>query len=267
MNAEHMSDIAKAIEAEGRFVRCVPMPDFFGPTHKASLVVAYRVAVKGEEDDAIVAAHKYAQEAAKNAGDAAGAAARADADLLGDAKNIEALYRVCREAEQDGKGGWRLKEKAKPDGSGDKFSYSAFPSPSWMRARLSTDQLAYLMNAYIAVRAEASPGGPDEVSEDQHEALVTLCAEHWNDDLPDAVLNAFSRPRLTNAFVLLTRKLVEARTARDALLEERATWEAERAELVAAAHREPEGGEGDFLGTTPDDPPAPDGAPASAAEG
>jgi len=216
---EEKSALALAIEAQGRHVRCVAMDGFFGPGAREIPAVAFRVAVKADEDAAIVAAHRYAAEESKVAGDAA-AAARADVDLLGDAKNIEALYRVCCAAESDGAGGWRMKTKPRPD-RGGVITYSAFPSPQWMRRNLTTDQIAALMNAYLEVRAEASPGGALDLSEEAVDAVVTMVSGNVGNDLPEMALARFSRPHLTHLFVMVCERLAEARVARDALLEER----------------------------------------------
>ncbi len=244
MSNEHKSALAIAIEAEGRHVRCVPLPSFFGPGDKPIHAVAIRVAIKGEEDAAIVAAHRYAHEAAKQAGDAS-EAARKDIDLLSDAKTIEALYKVLFEAEPDGQGGWKQKTKAAPSGSGV-ITYNAFPTPTWMRSGmggkggLTTDQIAYLLNCYLEVKAEASPSGKLDLSDDRLDAIISLCADHVTDDLPEVALAGFSRTHLTHAFVMLCRRVKDAEEsvaekerAVEALLQER--------EQVAGDDGEPTG--------------------------
>lgn len=233
---EDKSELARAIEARGRHVRCAPLDDFFGPGGKPIGAVAFRVAVKADEDAAIVAAHRHAVEASKAGGDGA-AAARADGDLLGDAKTIEALYRVCMAAEADGAGGWRLRTKPRPDGAGV-ITYSAFPSPGWMRSNLTTDQLAYLMHGYLEVRAEASPGGRQDLSDETIDALVEACATHAGNDLPELMLAKVSRVQLTHAFVMVSERLQEARRAVETLL-------AERSATAAAATEPPPPAEDD----------------------
>lgn len=218
MAEEERSELARAIEAEGRHVRCVPLDGFTGPGGQAIPAVAFRVAVKADEDAAIVAAHKYATENAGKAGDVAAAAARSDIDLLADAKNVEALYRVCFQAEEDGAGGWRMITRPKPGGVAGVITPSAFPSPSWMRAWLTTDQIAHLMNAYLEVRAEASPAGPIDLSEETVAAVATLCAEHAATDLPELALAKYPRHHLTHLFVRLAQQWVERGRAVEALL-------------------------------------------------
>jgi hypothetical protein len=245
VGGEERSALALAIEAEGRHVRCVPLDDFFGPGRKPIGAVAFRVAVKSDEDAAIIAAHRYAAEEAKVAGSAE-MAARSDSDLLGDAKNIEALYRVCMAAEAVAPRGWKLKTKPRPDGQGS-ITSSAFPGPQWMRRNLTTDQIAYLMNAYLEVRAEASPSGKLDLGDETIDALAQLCADHLSDDLPELALARFSRVHLTHAFVMLADKYREGQRAVEALLAEKES---------AGAPSEPTPDEA--LPATDDAPPATD---------
>lgn len=206
-----LSPLAAAIAARPRPVHAFPVSGFFHLGGSAIHAIGLRVAVKAEDDAAIVEAHKYAHDATRGAGEA-GASARTDADLLTDAKTIEALFRVCRAVTLDPQAPEDM-SLAKPT------IYPAFPAPAWMRANLTTDQVAVLLNLYLETKRREAPA-PPELSDEQIEALATMCGQHAGDSIPEAVLAGYPREFLTHAVVLLAVKLSEARLSVETLLQQ-----------------------------------------------
>jgi hypothetical protein len=206
---DDLSPVAAALAARGRKIYPFLVNDFFDLGQKQIFAIGFRVAVKAEDDAAIIEAHKYAHEASKSAGDAA-EAARKDLDLLTDAKTIEALYRVCRRVDLDAADPTDL-DKAK------ETIYSAFATPTWMRKTLTTDQIAVLLNLYIEVKRRESRGRR-EVTDEHVEKVATVCQAHAGDDVPTAILADYPREILTEIVVQLALKLAEARTSVETLL-------------------------------------------------
>jgi hypothetical protein len=217
---EGKSALAAAIEARGRRAYVFDVTGFFGPGAREMPRIGFRVAVKAEEDNAIVLAHGYAHQRSLAAGDAA-ESARKDADLLGDAKLIHALCEVCRDVKPVG---GEIAPSAN-DAAWGISKYSAFPGPEWMRKNLTTDHLAALMNLYTEVRRAESPV-PEDVTEERVEALGELCRNHAADSIPEAVLAAYPREWLTHAFVMQSIMLGAAKQSVDVLLKEQEAREA-----------------------------------------
>lgn len=221
--SEPLSPLAAAIAAMGRRVYVYDVTGFFGPGAKEMPRLGFRVAVKAEDDNAIVLAHAYAQERSRAAGDAA-ESARQDADLLGDAKVIHALCEVCRDVR-------RIGPDVSPSVNEPEWGvtqYSAFPGPDWMRKHLGTDHLAAMMRLYMKVRRRESPA-PDEATDERVEALAAMCRNHASDTVPDVMLAAYPHEWLTDAFVILSEMLGEARQSVDVLMRQADERAAERA--------------------------------------
>lgn len=185
MADEHKSALALALEARERKVHPFDVTGFFGLGGKPMPQLAIRVPTKGEQDAAVVEAHRHA---AAISGPVE--AAKSDGDLLDDAKIVEVLFRMCRDANDP--------------------KCPAFPGPRWMRERLTTDQLGALMNLANEVRRAEAPG-PQTIDDDLLEAFVSTAAFAAGSALPEAALAGCSREWLSQAFVLLSCKLQEAR--------------------------------------------------------
>ncbi len=142
---------------------------------------------KTEDENAIVEAHKHV--IAKAAGVEA---AKSDDDLLRDAKVIEILYRVCRDAEDP--------------------KQTAFPGPQWMRDNITTDQLAVLFNLATEVRRLEGPT-PRDMSDEELEAIILLVVHAEDSVLRERFYAGCSRESATQACVLLALKLDESRKA------------------------------------------------------
>ncbi len=228
---DRKSALAKAIEDQPRKAYCFPVAGFFGLGGLAIHGVAIRRAVKTEDDAAIVAAHKYLAELSKSAGEGAAAALKTEGDILGDAKILEIIFRLCREVDQDSIAaapGDPSKWKA------SKENWLAFPGPQWMRDNLGTDQLATLLNLINEVRALQAPA-PIDIDDAHVEAVIQMCADHMGDDIPEAVLAGFNRTKITHLVVLLSGKLQEARLSLDILIKQAEEAEAAKAHAVPAA--------------------------------
>lgn len=226
---DHKSALAKAIEDQPRKAYCFPVAGFFGLGGRAIHGVAIRRSNKTEDDSAIVAAHKYLAELTKAAGEDAAATLKTEGDILGDAKILELIVRLCREVDQDSIAAapgdpskWRA----------TKENWLAFPGPQWMRDNLGTDQLATLLNLIHEVRNAQAPA-PTEIDDAHVEAVVQLCNDHAGDDIPEAVMAGFSRVKLTHLVVLLSMKLQESRLAVDLLIKQ--AEEAAAAKTTTAA--------------------------------
>lgn len=111
------------------------------------------------------------------------AALRDDEALFGQLKKIAHLFVACRDA-------------AEPD------SYPAFPHPDWMQEKFHPAELQTLLNRYNSFVAEVFPGGADELIE-PHKlvALLDLCAEHADSDIPNEALARFEHVMLVEVVV------------------------------------------------------------------
>lgn len=184
-----VSPLVKAIEARGRKVKVCDVTGFFGPGNRPILEIGIRVNVKGEEDTAVVDAHRYAQELAR------GTEAAKDDDLLREAKVLHALWSACREVDADG----------------NATIMGAFPGPKWMRDNLTSDQLAALLNLYNDVRTRQSPW-PHAFTDDEVENLAMLCADGADTEIPTAMLAGIPREAVAQYLILVSCKLRKARS-------------------------------------------------------
>ncbi len=210
--------------------------DISGVTGLGNKVIE-RIAIKrgkGRDfENAVLAAHKYAAEQTKRAGEGAQAAA-ADFDFMGDAKLRQILFRLCFAV--DPKDPDKLARLASGKGC-----YPAFPSPEWICDNLHTDQVASIMRLVGEVRRHKAPRpegmGPNDdplgLDDDSMERLIDLLSSQLGTNIPERILKDLDREYLTHFVVIVADRLVDARKARDALLEERAELEKTVAELRA----------------------------------
>lgn len=183
------SELALAIEQHERKLHEFEVQGFFGLGDKPIHKIGMRVAFKETEDKALIAAHTWMKEKAGDLDEA-----MKDNDLLGDTKLVEILNRVCLSVDEKTKMG---------------VPYPAFPSPQWMKANMTTDQLAVLINLYHEVRKIEGPMlwdiGLDKVRE-----IASVCHEHRDGPIPEQYLAPCSREWLTSAFVLLSTQWTNA---------------------------------------------------------
>jgi uncharacterized protein YbaA (DUF1428 family) len=224
VETEDKSDLAKAIEACGRVGKSFPVVGLTGMTEtgiRDIQTIYFQRAVKAEEDDAVIAAHKYAATRAAEAGPGA-EAARQDMDILLDTKQLEILSRVCRRD--------------------DDRKYPAFPGPEWMRKNLATDQIGMLIHLYNEMKKAVGPT-PEILTDDNVDALMAtvMAASDPAGSVIQRVLASLQRDVLTEAFVkicvkydVLKNELTEAMLALDAQREELQGLRGEPPMIVAA---------------------------------
>lgn len=181
--AQELTPLARAIQSRQRPVEVFDVAGVFGLGGEVVPQVALRVMVKRDEDVAIKAARAYVS-------GLAGSDAVSDPDVMLDAKNVEAMFRACRDPQN-------------PENP-------IFPGPQWMRDHLTTDQVATLVNAYAEVRRKH--GGADwGVDEERVEAIVKACWDARGTELPELALARIPREALTTVIVQLACKLVRER--------------------------------------------------------
>jgi len=212
-------------EWEARFTtaRCFPLTGFLGAGGKTVAAVAVLKSSVADRDDAAWAAHRYVAEGSKRAGDGA-TEAKTDPDITIDAKNVELIYRLCRDVDQGS-----IAAAPNDPSQWKATQWSAFPGPEWMRKHMTSDQLAVLLNLIIEVKNKDAPD-PGDISDEVIEVIAAQCNEHASTDIPESVLSRFSRTTLTHAVVLLSVKLAQARLSVDTLLKQAEA--AEAAEVV-----------------------------------
>lgn len=195
MSTDKKSKLVEAIEKRARKQYHFRVSDFLGLPGPQVEHINFRVATKAEEDDAIVAAHRYVQEKA------ASTEAKADLDLLTDAKTSHILFEVCRDPNIE--------------------NGHAFLSAQWMREHLTTDHLMCLLNLYNETRKKEGPH-PSVVDSDTLDAHVALCvsAVEAEEPIPQWLLAAWNREALSEAFVGLSVKLDAVRKEADAAHDE-----------------------------------------------
>lgn len=183
----HKSNLALAIEKREREVHEFDVQGFFSLGNKEVVKVAIRVNTKAEEDFSVVAAHKYVKAVSEGIEEAAG-----DMDLLNDSKAIEALFRACKEVNEE-------------SDKGRRNAYPAFPGPKWMRENLTTDQIATLLNLYHEVRRRHAPTSWSiKVSDIMMYAQAASKSSHTN--FPDHFLAEKPPEWIIQAFIILSNK-------------------------------------------------------------
>lgn len=137
---EPATAFSEAFGAHARPHDVYDVEEVFGPGRKPIPKIAIRAPTIKEQADAIRAAHA----ALANDIDAV----KTDPDALDNEKQIEILFRACRDATNP--------------------NHDVFPGSKWMRANLTTEQLAALLNLLGVTRRKHGPGGlrsfePEEV--------------------------------------------------------------------------------------------------------
>ena len=185
-----MSDLAKALEARKPQYFDSAVADLVGevvlcPDGEPIQFVKVRVASKGEQDRALIEAHRYVKRMAADV-----PAAANDPDILLDAKNACIIATVFRDADA-------------PD------AMPAFRTGQWVIDKLTTYQIGRMLNAYADVlrRAGEVKSAP---SDDEVESLATLCA-YLEPERASTVLVGASREYLADVTVALSKRLEDTR--------------------------------------------------------
>lgn len=189
-NQQPKSKLALAIEQREREVHEFDVQGFFGLGNKEVSRVGIRVNTKAEEDFSVVSAHKYVKAVSEGIEEA-----REDLDLLNDSKAIEALFRACKEVNDEAEGP-------------DRHKYPAFPGPKWMRSNLTTDQIAVLLNLYHEVRRRHTPTSW-EITIDEIMMYAEAAAKSSHTNMPDQFLAQKAPEWITQAFIILSTRFFE----------------------------------------------------------
>lgn len=208
-------DLPPALKARGRTIKVFEVNGVLGLGGKPVRRIAMQIIPNGEETESILSAHDTQAECAKRAGRGEAAAAK-DADIFANEKNIEALFRICRRVDKNGK----------------PTRAAAFPGPKWMREELSTDEIAALLNLYDELKRKYG-GTSLEIDDEMVETIARVLHEHLADDIPEAVLAPYPRWFLTHLATMLASKLQDARKSVEVLLEDAQAATAEREALEA----------------------------------
>jgi hypothetical protein len=168
-----MTEVARLIAARER-VGYTFECGFLGLGKKPIPTLKIRVATKGEQDRAVLAAHKYVDEIAKGVGVETQSASQ-DRDILTDAKTCFILFEVCRDVAD--------------------ARYPAFPGPRWMIDHLTTDEIAVLLNCYGEVLRITGTLEYD-LATDRIEALSQALAAVADSDVPNQLLLRYTREQV-----------------------------------------------------------------------
>lgn len=175
-----MSELVKALEAQGRAYRIVDAGGMLGIAGKPIGRILFMAPTIGEQSEALRLA--YAR-VAKECGQA-----KDDPDALSNEKALCMAYVACRN----------------PDNPKEQI----FGSPEWMSRWLSADQIDWLVTTLNEVRYELNPAKP--VIGDEAIALVhRLCDEGAGTDVPGAAFAGYDRTFLTHALVMSSLRIRE----------------------------------------------------------
>jgi hypothetical protein len=204
---------AQAIDERkaSRVVEGFDVSGLFGLADKPIPHIGCRVPTKGEQDRAIIAAHKYIAEIAANAG-AGAESAKADRDLTQDAKTAAAIFECFREMVPD------------PDDPKKWIhaDWPAFPSHRWAIENLTPEQIAVLLNLANEFRAKQAPS-PIGLDEDTVEDYIAVCVNAEN---PEYLLVGLSREYLVQLQILTSHQVKASRNEVTRLADELALLKA-----------------------------------------
>jgi hypothetical protein len=208
--SEHKSAFALAIEEaeKARPVEPVDLSGFFGLADRPLPRVGIRVPTITEQNRALVAAHVYVDGIARES-----ESAKADLDILHNAKQAAIAAEFCRELEEDTENPGTFK----PTG------YPAFPAARWCMDKLDAEKVGVLVNWCNEIRAKRAPS-PVELDDATVEAYFTVCSTA---DEPEYSLVGCTREYMVQLAILFAHKLAASRQRADrlaaqvALLEER----------------------------------------------
>lgn len=180
------SELVEAIEKRERPMWTYEATSFLQKGFPRMGKYRMRIAYIEELDDALVMAHRYVTEKAKDCPEAA-----ADRDLLGNAKVAYAMHAACRDIERD---------------------MPAFPSGRWLIKNTTTDELAVLLNHYQEILRISGPVDLD-LSTERIEGLAALLVNYADSDAPNMALMAFTREQVGEIAIRLAMLLKEARAS------------------------------------------------------
>jgi hypothetical protein len=198
--AETKSKLIEWLESRPRWFRDVVVADVGFRNHDGSPLanVRFWINTKADENDALLCAYRDAEQAARKFTETAVAEARRDPDFIQDMKTVHALWRACRNPEND---------------------LPAFPTPEWMQAHLNANQLGYLLNLYNACTLEEA-GLTPTYERERVEAYRDGVIAAWGSELPERSLAPLPREHLTSLCLMAMRHWHDEREALLARIEE-----------------------------------------------
>jgi hypothetical protein len=176
MSTDQNTPEGEAVEALPRWNREFELAGFLGHDGNPVAKIAIVINPKGDDLDAVAAAHEETGRRAKTL-PAGGATFAQDDIVLTGLKNVEALWRCIRRP-------------------GD-LERHAFITPSWMLKHLDEDQLTALARLYAECRKRRGPL-PWDISNDWIEAVRDACAAASGDAVPEHPLAGFSREYMSD---------------------------------------------------------------------
>lgn len=178
--------VCDAIRAQKRWSFTLDLTDLVLYQHTGERIpqVAIRLLTRSEQDDAAASAHAYVARLAQRA-EMGRDGAKADAELLDEAKSVECIWRAYRVP-------------------GNEVE-AAFISPEWIRETFDTDTIAALVNLYNESRKLRYPDAWT-IDADRLAALAEGCGKAAGTDWPEQLLARVDREHATQLFVLLAQK-------------------------------------------------------------
>ncbi len=188
--------------------RVWPIEGLFGIAGAAIKKIAIVLPKVGTDEEIVLKAHARVAAAAKRA-EGGEAAAQKDPSLNINAMAIEALFSVCRDANEDGT----------PSQFAAFVGDDKLKGPDWMRANLDKHEIAALHNLYLATdRAFSAAQMMDEGTIDM---LVPLLADNLGNTVADLSLAPYGRQDLIDLCVILASRLRASTQSVESLLKDR----------------------------------------------
>jgi hypothetical protein len=180
----HLSAVAKEIETRGKWSAKVDVTDFLDHSGQPLPRIEFRILKSREAGEAAIAAHAQAsRDSVRRRAERGFDTLIQDPDFLNDIKNVEALWRACRDA--------------------DDPSLPAFPSPEWMLDNLDTDQIVALIRIYGDCR-KTKAGIPRALSRDFLDSVRFVIATS-DEIVPESPLANMDRDYLSTFVVAMAK--------------------------------------------------------------
>ncbi len=187
------SKLVEWLESRPRWYRDIDIAGAGLRNHDGSSVARLRfwINTKGDDNDALLCAYRDAEQAARKYTESAVAEARRDPDFIDDMKTVHALWRACRNPDND---------------------LPAFPTPEWVQAHLNGHQIGYLLNLYNACKL-AEAGLTPSYDRERVEAYRDGVIAAWGSELPERSLAPLPREHLTHLCLMAMRLWHDEREA------------------------------------------------------
>ncbi len=210
MAEERKSELVTWLEGLPKWHRDLDVAPMKNHDGTAVRKIRFVVNSKAQEDQAIINAYAELDEAAKKAGGAA-EVLRFDPEFLTDFKTVQALHAACKDPNDP--------------------EYPIFPTPTWLKENLTSQELSYLLNLYNACKLEAA-GIPQELDRERVDAYRDAMVAAFDSDVPERTLAMLPREQLTTLAVMMAKHWHDER---EGFIARVADLEAKADDLLAAA--------------------------------